>query len=56
MNLTIEQMREIVDGAPEGCEGVVISNQGKVIYFKNAVFGLAYYSGKNCWIVANPEA
>ena len=56
MNLTIEQMRKIVDGALEGCEGVLISNQGKVIYFKNAVFGLAYYSGKNCWIVANPEA
>lgn len=54
--LGLEKCKQIVDGAPEGCEGVVISNEGKVIYFKNAVFGLAYYSGKNCWIVANPEA
>ena len=54
--LGLEKCKQIVDGAPEGCEGVVISNQGKVIYFKNAVFGLAYYSGKNFWIVANPEA
>lgn len=53
--MTPEQMQKIVDGAPKGWQWVLTSNQGKSIYFKDCVFGLAYYAGKTCWMSANPD-
>ncbi len=53
--MTHEQMQKIVDGAPEDWQWVSISNQGEVVYFKNEVFGLAYYVEKSCWVCANPD-
>ncbi len=48
-------MQKIVDGAPEDWQWALISNQGEVVYFKNAVFGLAYYARRSCWVCANPD-
>lgn len=53
--MTPEQMQKIVDGAPKGWQWVLTSNQGKAVYFKDCVFGLAYYVGETCWISANPD-
>ena len=53
--LGLEKCKAIVDGAPDGSECVVISNNGESIYLKDTIFGLAYYAGINCWVVANPE-
>lgn len=52
--MTPEQMQKIVNEAPEGWEWVVISNQGKMVYFKDCIFGLTYYKGGTCWVSANP--
>lgn len=53
--LGVAKCREILKGMPEGAEDVVIANNGKVVFLKNAIFGLAFYASKKCWIVANPE-
>lgn len=53
--LGVAKCREILKWMPEGAEDVVIANNGKVVFLKNAIFGLAFYASKKCWIVANPE-
>lgn len=53
--MTPDLMKKIVAEAPEDWEWVVISNQGKIVYFKDCVFGLVYHQAGNCWASANPN-
>lgn len=53
--MDIKKMQKIVDSAPKGWQWALISNQGKAVYFKDCVFGLAYYAGEACWMSANPD-
>ena len=57
MNLTIEQMREIVDGAPRGAEkwrdmDCVCSPNGILYYAKSPHFWVVWDIEKKCWAVS----